>query len=108
MLAAARGPLVLCASRRWNEDLPPLPTLGIEEGPLRGVTRGIENIDAREKALLASASGKRLTGDGLDGIELILDARVAIPCNYKMFEFNTESPEESAVPVRARVKSASK
>jgi len=58
--------------REWNVDIALLPING--DLPERQVAG---NLDGREAATLAKAAGTRL----------------AIPCHYDMFEFNTASPD---------------
>ena len=60
------------ALQRWSIDVALLPING--DLPERNVAG---NLDGREAATLAKAIG----------------ARLAIPCHYEMFEFNTASPE---------------
>ncbi len=72
MLACARGPFVLCASRRWNETIPPIATLGIEKGALRDVSGSAAGVRPAERALLVSASGTRWNGKELAEYELRL------------------------------------
>jgi L-ascorbate metabolism protein UlaG (beta-lactamase superfamily) len=61
--------------RRWPIDVALLPVNG--SAPERRVPG---NLNGREAAELARAAG----------------ARLAIPCHYEMFEFNTASPDEFA------------
>jgi hypothetical protein len=72
MLAVARGPFVLCVSRRWNKDVPPLAALGIDQGTIREMPGGGAERDPAERALLAAVRGKHYNGASLADTDLVM------------------------------------
>ncbi len=71
-MAAAKGPLVLCASPRWNPTLPSPRLIGVTDAPTFEPAGEIAGLADEEKGLLAAFAGKVLTSEGVRDMRVVL------------------------------------
>ncbi len=71
-MAAAKGPLVLCASPRWNPTLPSPRLIGLVDTPTFEPVGKIAGLTDEENELLTAFAGRVLTPEGVRDTRVVL------------------------------------